>query len=312
MTTADPIAPTTQAAPVADATSPPVVSPATEAASGAGEAAGLTPVDGAPSPAPEPTAFERAQEAAKRVSAKAAKHRQQAAESAAAIQRAQNAERMAYAERQARLQAEAEARRWNDAPIEELRRRGIPDKEIAQVAIDENTPEARARRAEERAALVEQRMAQWEQQQRVNASQAQVAAARHAFVKDAATVSEKFPHAAAHAKARPEAFVREAEAVLAERGRAFYSQHGRSPTNAEIYEFLDWQYAKAAELIGPSKGAKSDNGKKPAEGAPVGAGAKTLTSKAGEKASIGTHWTELDPDAQLAHMAAELRQRAAR
>jgi hypothetical protein len=261
---------------------------------------------------PTPSALERATAAAAKVSARAARRRNERAERDAAVAYARQAEQAAFAERQRAEAAEAKARAFDADPLGEVRRRGIPDKAIAQAAIDDTSPEARAARAEQRAEQVAQEFEAFRREQQRGVTQAAVREAESGFVRDAIDKASQYAHTAAHAKVRPAALLAEANALLASEGPGFYRRYGRTPTNAEILDCLNKRYAAAAKLMAPGGAEKTETGGEPAKVAPGGAGAKTLTGKAGEKATIGTHWSKLPPDEQLAGMAAEFRQRSAR
>jgi hypothetical protein len=319
MTTADPAleaAATSQAAPdVTPSAAPPVEGGSTSEV--ASEAA--APADAVPEPAAEPSKLARAQKVAADLAARNKARREREQQSQAAIARANAAEQRAQEADRARQTAEAQARAFEADPLGELRKRGIPAKAVAQAAIDDSTPEAIARRALEEAQAVRRENEELRRAAQERDAKAGVEAQRKAFI-DEAAASFDHPFVSSHARTRPNFILAEADAALLEEVRpgvtrhaAFVQNYGRAPTRREVLDFLEYQHAEAdkARQNRPAKGSTST----PA--APAGAptkpatgngGARTLTSRTAERATLPASFDELDPADQIAVMARQLRE----
>jgi hypothetical protein len=266
--------------------------------------------------------------AADRLRAKGAARRARVAEETQLRGHTQSLEQRLAASEQARKAAEAFAAR---DPLEVLKERGQVGKVFQQAAIDENTPEAIARRAEARAVAAEKRVEALEQGQARRARDAEAVSARDQFIAVATDTTEEgddgkptdvlaFPHVAAHVKAgRRESILREADALL----RTAKSR-GFAPTFAQVVQHLEGEYAKAAALMGAPPPAETTEkvvaAPKPklAKGA-NGAGA--LVKKTQERAVTSKRFEDMEArntsidggtDEQLEYIAELARQEARR
>ena len=271
----------------------------TEVAAVAGGVIGDAPAAEIP---PETDPLAHAREVADKLKAKRAARRTADAARIDESRRSAVLESQLIVEREARVRAERSSQAFDVDPVGEMRRRGVPAAEIAKAAIDQNSPEAIARRAELRAERLEQQLYQRDQH-----------AARQAFIGEAVAGFERFPNVAAHAQVRPMAILSEAAQVIAERGGAFHRAHGRPPTNLEVLEFLEYQYEQADQARAGKRPAPETKETKPAEVKPAApapaSGARTLTGKVAERAQVPVNFDDLTPEQQLPYLAKQLRER---
>lgn len=259
--------------------------------------------------APEPTKLERARAAADRIKNRTAARRRSETLLGGAVARGRELETQLAAERARADRAEAAARAIESDPLGELRKRGVTQDVLARAAVEDNSPEAIARRAQEDAAAARREVEALRTGQTQTAQQQAREAARGAFLTEARGAGMNFPLVAAHASVRGLSVVREAEEVIATHGDAFARVHGRRPSNREVLEYLEFQYAqadKARAAPGPGAAAAA----KPAAGgsaATTGAGTKTLTGRTAERATVPRTFDEMSPTEQLHAMAAQLR-----
>lgn len=258
----------------------------------------VTDLSATPAPSEDAKPAEPAAEAVDRLAkAKAAierskrqrAQRQKEAEEAARLrtERDQLARQAAW-ERAERERAEQQVKAAQEAePLEYLRARGIDAKTIAQKALEESTPEGQIKALREEMSRRDQQLAEWQRQQ----SAREAAAAQERAEKDflAQAAKDDYPTLARLARSRPEALVREANAVAEQAARR---TGGVYPSFEQILAYLEHEYSsalrdKTSEDRPASSREKPLTREAPAREVQPGASvAKTLTSRSSEKATL--------------------------
>lgn len=288
--------------------------------------------EAAPPEPPKPSHLERAKAAAERERKAQVLRRQEQVERQRLAQERAELERQLAQERAAREQFVSEYRQLQALleeqkkdPLAVLEKLGVPADVIAKRALEANTPDAKIAKLEqlvleERDARTrlekqreEERQAREEAQRRQEVS-ARAAAAHQAFIQAAAN-EEKYPHLAAHAAVRPRALLIEATAIVQDA----YDRTGIAYEDEDVLEFLEQQYAHAAEKaatrptkkdpVAESKESKTEktsgsgNQEKKTAGEP-----RTLTNDAtAVRGSLPANFDELSDPEQKALMADMLR-----
>ena len=299
-----------------------VVKPGEETADPGAPAAAKPPA-AAPVVEEKPLA-ERQAEAAARLRARGAARRTRVAEEAQLRGHAQTLEQQLATQTRARQEAERAAAR---DPLDVLKERGQVGKAFQQAAIDENTPEAIARRAIADTAAVREELAAFRRDAAKAARDAEAASARDQFVRYAVDAKEQgddgkpsdvaaFPHVAAHVAV-------DREGVLQAADRLLRVAHGRGyrPTWDQVLQELQTRYEKAATLTAAAPAAATETPVDPPKAKAKGAnGARTLTTKTQERALPAKRFEDMEArntsidggtDEQLEYLA-ELARREAR
>jgi hypothetical protein len=296
----------TQAA-IDQALTPPRPPPIVETPPQPGEEPAVEPV-AAPAPvvaAPGSKLAEAEAKAAALVAKRRAKSQARADQDA----RARGLEAQLASERAAREAAEAQARRVETDTLGVMREKGITERMLTQAAIDESTPEGRAAKAEATAAALAQRLDAYERQERQKQQTAHVTAVRRAYLEAGQALdgdAPRYPHLAAHAAVDPEAVVAHAERIAA-KARA----QGKIPTDADLHEYQEWLYAQAAAKVKPPAAAETHTATTthaaPPAAKPAARGARTLSGRTTQPASLAKTFDQMTPSEQLAVMAAQLK-----
>jgi len=218
-------------------------------AAAAVEPAPAVPAAGVPALSVEPTVDERikiAQAAADKI---VARRRAKQSVISEATQRAQ-----ALSVENARLQQEAAtaraaAERAERDPLAYMRERGLTDKVVAQAHVDDSTAEGRIAKLERELRARDERDAETQRTRAAQEQQATLAQREQHFVAHVQTLPD-YPYLAAQAKIAPDLLVAQAHAVLrrqdaAEAARGVPQHLRKIPTNADVYDYLEWSYAQA-------------------------------------------------------------------
>lgn len=299
---------TPQAAP--ESTVQAVEPPPTAADEGAASAA-VAPE--APAEQQPPSKLAEAEAAAARI---VAKRRQQRAAREAEQSRVAHLEREAQQARHEAQQARAVAERIERDPLAVMRERGIPEKALAQAAIDENTPEGRAAKAERIAQEAAARAERLEQQLQQRDQAQNIERGRTVFVEQAMARegdAPVYPYLAAHLKVRRHEVIAEAEGVM---NRAIAA--GKRPTFAQVHELLEWRYSEAAKqaaALAKTEASTAPVAEEAAQKAaaaappkrPAAAGTRTLAGKKVAPAAAPKPVGKMSKEEWIEHAAAQLR-----
>jgi hypothetical protein len=264
------------------------------------------------------------QAAADRLRASGAARRARVSAEAELRGHAQTLEQRLAASERARQAAEALAAR---DPLERLKEAGQVGKVFQQAAIDENAPEALARRAIADAAAAREELAAFRREAAQAAQSQRAAAGRDQFIQYATTAKElgddgkpsdvaAFPHVAAHIAVDRVSVEEAADRLI----RIAHSRN-RRPTWDQVLQELQTRYEKAAKLVGgpvvEAETVAEPPKTKPAKGAN---GAAALTKKTQERAVAGKRFEDMEArdtsrggtDEQLEYIAELARQEARR